>query len=119
MGLTGALEQETQYVSRDEDLSEPLLWNQRVSLAINEQNDAPENNVYGCSEERGSDEDEQRLHDEGAEGPEVFVRDDSADIACHFNFVELVFMVLIWAVCNVQNPPITSGMKYHVFFFIN
>jgi hypothetical protein len=55
-------------------------------------NDASEDNIYRCSEECRGDEDEEGLHDEGAEGPEVVVGEDTACEADDFDFVGGVSM---------------------------
>ena len=71
--LACALEQEAEYIARYEHFREPLLSDERVALAVDEEDDAAKYDVYRSSEEGGRDEDEKRLHDEGSEGPQVVV----------------------------------------------
>jgi hypothetical protein len=53
-------------IARDEDLREPFLPDEGVVFAGGEEDDAPEDHVYGGGEEGWGEEQEEGLHDEGA-----------------------------------------------------
>ena len=82
---TTHLRQETDHVARYEDLREVLLTDQGVLFAVDEQDDAAEDDVDGGCEEGGREEEEQGLHYEGAEGPEVGGGEDAAYEAYYFD----------------------------------
>jgi hypothetical protein len=53
--LTGALQHEAEHISSHEHFRKPLLSNQRVAFAIDQLDDATEDDVYRCGKERGCD----------------------------------------------------------------
>lgn len=68
---TSGLDKKADHIASHEHLCEPVSTDQSVFFTIDQQNYAAEHNVYGRSEESGGDQEEQRLHDERTQRPQV------------------------------------------------
>lgn len=111
---TSGLDEEANHVARHEDFREPLLADERVLFTVDKKDDAAKNDVDGCCEQRGSDQEEQRLHDERTKCPEVIRRQDSSDISNDFNYQDCQYGYGRGWTRHAHMPPTTRGMKYHV-----
>jgi hypothetical protein len=70
---TRALKQEAEHIPRDKRLRKPLPPHQRIPFSVNKENDPTEYDVNRSCKQGWSDKNEQRLHDEGTESPDIVV----------------------------------------------
>lgn len=82
---TSGLNEEADHVASHKHLRKPLLRDQRVLFAIDQENYAAQDDVDRRSEKGWGDQQQKRLHDERAQSPQVVCAEEPTNVSDDFD----------------------------------
>ena len=116
LASTGALNQEANYITADEELGQPVDSDEgelRVSWCADQPS---EEHIDGSGEDDGREKDEQDLNDVWARGSNIVVGDGSSRKANHFDYPMISTVTCstwAWGTYYIQTPPTTVAIPNH------